>query len=501
MKIYDASGFDSKLTGSFTGSFYGDGSNLTGIVTYTQAEISGSSTLVSSSLATSISNIIDGTTPVQSASRATTASFALSTSAGTGFPFSGSADITGSLFVSGGNISGSFVGDGSGITGIVIEQSTIISASFTNANEYTASHNLNTEQVLINTYFDDGTQFIPQEIKVLNNSAVALKFNTSTSGRVVIAKAGHVVTGATLISENTISDTFTNALTRTVTHNFNTKDVLVSVYLSDDTLFQPDSITTTDENNVRVTFAAARSGRIVIGKAGHIISGSTAVVESSTVTDTFTNVATTTVSHGFNTKDVLVNVYTSDDEMIIPSSINTISNGSVRITFDTPKTGRVVVAKGGHIVTGTAESVAFANILNKPALVSGSLDFVNITNKPSFISSSNQITSSDLDMNGNKVLFANVYSGTGDLPSASTYHGMFAHVHGTGQGYFAHAGQWVELATSESLSSTITNNTGSLSTKVDNQNTNSGSLSFWQGSQVEYSALGSYDSSTVYLVI
>ncbi len=187
--------------------------------------------------------------------------------------------------------------------------------------------------------------------------------------------------------------------------------------------------------------------------------------------------------------------------MIIPSSINTISNGSVRITFDTPKTGRVVVAKGGHIVTGTAESVAFANILNKPALVSGSLDFVNITNKPSFISSSNQITSSDLDMNGNKVLFANVYSGTGDLPSASTYHGMFAHVHGTGQGYFAHAGQWVELATSESLSSTITNNTGSLSTKVDNQNTNSGSLSFWQGSQVEYSALGSYDSSTVYLVI
>ena len=56
------------------------------------------------------------------------------------------------------------------------------------------------------------------------------------------------------------------------------------------------------------------------------------------------------------------------------------------------------------------------------------------------------VTGSDLDMNGNKVLFANVYPTIGDLPSATTYHGMFAHVHATGKGYFAHAGNWVELA-------------------------------------------------------
>ena len=56
------------------------------------------------------------------------------------------------------------------------------------------------------------------------------------------------------------------------------------------------------------------------------------------------------------------------------------------------------------------------------------------------------VTSSDLDMGGNKVLFANVYATLGDLPSATTYHGMFAHVHATGKGYFAHAGNWVPLA-------------------------------------------------------
>jgi len=43
------------------------------------------------------------------------------------------------------------------------------------------------------------------------------------------------------------------------------------------------------------------------------------------------------------------------------------------------------------------------------------------------------------------------YATTGDLPSATTYHGMFAHVHGTGKGYFAHGGNWVELANHSQL--------------------------------------------------
>ncbi len=61
------------------------------------------------------------------------------------------------------------------------------------------------------------------------------------------------------------------------------------------------------------------------------------------------------------------------------------------------------------------------------------------------------LTSNDLDLNGNKVLFGNVYSTLADLPSATTYHGMFAHVHATGKGYFAHAGNWVELANTSDL--------------------------------------------------
>lgn len=44
----------------------------------------------------------------------------------------------------------------------------------------------------------------------------------------------------------------------------------------------------------------------------------------------------------------------------------------------------------------------------------------------------------------NKITF--LYDTLANLPSATTYHGMFAHVHGENASYYAHAGAWVKLA-------------------------------------------------------
>ena len=66
-------------------------------------------------------------------------------------------------------------------------------------------------------------------------------------------------------------------------------------------------------------------------------------------------------------------------------------------------------------------------------------------------------TSTGLTLNGNvelgsgditttgKLYYSNNFATTGDLPNATTYHGMFAHVHAEGHGYFAHAGAWTQL--------------------------------------------------------
>ena len=47
----------------------------------------------------------------------------------------------------------------------------------------------------------------------------------------------------------------------------------------------------------------------------------------------------------------------------------------------------------------------------------------------------------------NKLYFSNVFATLGDLQAvnATTYHGMFAHAHDTGHGYFAHSNAWKQL--------------------------------------------------------
>ena len=106
---------------------------------------------------------------------------------------------------------------------------------------------------------------------------------------------------------------------------------------------------------------------------------------------------------------------------------------------------------------------------------------------------SSSFTSNDLDMNGNKVLFGNVYSTEGDLPSATDYHGMFAHVHGTGKGYFAHGGNWIPLLNE----STFTTDSASFDSRLDAQESFSTSLDDTFATEAEVNSATSSLSSSL----
>ena len=82
------------------------------------------------------------------------------------------------------------------------------------------------------------------------------------------------------------------------------------------------------------------------------------------------------------------------------------------------------------------------NIFHTTARVQAVID----TNTAGFVT-----PGADIDFGSHKILYSNVYSNLSNLPSASAYHGMFAHVHATGKGYFAHSGNWVELANASDL--------------------------------------------------
>ena len=106
----------------------------------------------------------------------------------------------------------------------------------------------------------------------------------------------------------------------------------------------------------------------------------------------------------------------------------------------------------------TLFSGVFSDLTSKPTTIAGygitdAFDgaFSSLSGKPTTISGYGitdpiALTNADIDIGSNdfittgKVLFANMYSALSDLPSATTFLGMFAHVHATGAAYFAHAG-------------------------------------------------------------
>ena len=200
----------------------------------------------------------------------------------------------------------------------------------------------------------------------------ASKFSGSFSGS--FEGDGSSLTGIDVGEVTLKSDTFTSVTSKSVSHTFGTKDVNVTVYDSDDKLIIPSSVTTTDTSTVDLTFDTATTGRVVITKGGHIVTGSIDITSQSTATDSFTSETSYTSSHTFGTTDVFVQVYDDTDSLIIPQKIKILTTSSIGLDFDTATSGKIIIGKSGHIVSGSAEvsTVAYSNVTSKPALISSS---------------------------------------------------------------------------------------------------------------------------------
>ena len=98
------------------------------------------------------------------------------------------------------------------------------------------------------------------------------------------------------------------------------------------------------------------------------------------------------------------------------------NGGSVQIRHN--NISKLETTVGGIDVTGTIDTDNFVN--------AGVSTFVGI------------ITASAV---GNVIPF--LFNNYSDLPAASSYHGAFAHVHTVAKGFFAHAGNWVEIVSKE----------------------------------------------------
>ena len=113
----------------------------------------------------------------------------------------------------------------------------------------------------------------------------------------------------------------------------------------------------------------------------------------------------------------------------------------------------------GVVGTGT-ESYNIGNInavdgtFSGNVSIAGTLSYQDVTNIDSVGIITAQagitVTGGVIEAQAAENKIPSLYANLGALPNPGTYHGMFAHVHSTGRGYFSHAGGWYELVNRES---------------------------------------------------
>jgi hypothetical protein len=113
------------------------------------------------------------------------------------------------------------------------------------------------------------------------------------------------------------------------------------------------------------------------------------VSEQVTVTSSFDSESTIDVAHNFSSKNIIVSVYDSNDNQIIPQTVTLSDTDNVRVVLSSAQSGFVVVAKGGHIVSGSADD---SNRLNGQ-LASYYLNYNNFNNVPSGLISGSSFSS------------------------------------------------------------------------------------------------------------
>jgi hypothetical protein len=103
------------------------------------------------------------------------------------------------------------------------------------------------------------------------------------------------------------------------------------------------------------------------------------VDQAATIQKSFTNQSTWIVDHNLNTQNAIAQVYDNDNYQIIPSTLRITDSNNITITFESPRSGYVVVAKGGHIVSGSISSAnvdglntSITNQVNSLGVFSGS---------------------------------------------------------------------------------------------------------------------------------
>lgn len=202
-----------------------------------------------------------------------------------------------------------------------------------------------------------------QIISSLNNQSLNLGTGSITASYFVGDGSGITNVVTEIAEVATITSSFDNQSTISVTHNFNTKNVIVSVYGTNDSQIIPSSVTLTDNNTATIVLSSAGSGYAVVAKGGHIVSGSTEwssisnrpsgivsgssqITNLTTYKETVTGNTSYSITHSLNEEYPLVQAWnTLNKRQELPSVVESISSNEIYITFSSTFSGLIIIKK------------------------------------------------------------------------------------------------------------------------------------------------------------
>ena len=145
---------------------------------------------------------------------------------------------------------------------------------------------------------------------------------------------GGAISGAIV---GAVTSSFSNVSSKTIVHNFNSRQIIVNAYDTNYNEIIPQTITLTDLNTVDVNFGVITSGNLIVTRVGE---------PRTTYTQQITGSSNYTVTHNLAEDFPLVQVYQSGSKIqVIPDTVKSLTSSSLQINFNLNFDGHVIIKK------------------------------------------------------------------------------------------------------------------------------------------------------------
>jgi len=191
------------------------------------------------------------------------------------------------------------------------------------------------------------------------------------------------------------------------TSNLSTGELAINVYDGKVFLRKSGSVDTVQElitNNFvgDVNISGSVTASYFVGDGSRLTN--ITVDQSATIQKSFTNSSTWVVNHNLDAPNPIAQVYDTNNYQIIPETLQVTNNNTITVTFSNAESGYVVVAKGGHIVSGSISSD------NIDGLGQSITDQVNVLGV--FSGSAQVLMSGDVTGTANATVISNIDGGS-----------------------------------------------------------------------------------------